>query len=219
MEKMGYTFPLNHLRLSTPGLSLHFPSDGELSRLASRAQGRVLAPEEKHFMGDWTQLSPGEFELGFLQYQWATRAKICPSSWSIQLGVVAESEGELLGMVGINGENFPTTRLVDTGSWLLPEARGRGLGKKSRACLLELAFSHLGASQARSAAVVDNGPSLGVSSSLGYSPDGTALAISFGERLEMQRLLLRAQDYKPQFPVEVEGVEYLLPLLGLLPTP
>jgi len=53
-------------------------------------------------------------------------------------------------------------------SWLLAPFQGRGLGTRSRAAVLELAFSHLRADSAKSWVLDDNHASCSVSITLGY---------------------------------------------------
>jgi RimJ/RimL family protein N-acetyltransferase len=166
-----HAWPLFELTLRTPRLVLRLPSDAELDVLARRSAGRVLAPAEMDFMTfGWTQLPSPEYERGFLQYHWRTRAEWTPQAWNLNL--IAFDGTEPVGGFGLMADAFAERRAVATGSWLLPEWRGRGLGREGRAALLALAFGELGAEIASSSAHEDNRASLGVSDALGYERTG-----------------------------------------------
>ena len=85
-----------------------------------------------------------------------------------------------------------------------------------RAAVLAFAFDHLGAVQARSAAFTDNHASLRVSQRLGLPPrrdrDGRCAA---GSPTEDVRLLLTAAGFvRPDWSLEVDGLDPCRPLLG-----
>jgi RimJ/RimL family protein N-acetyltransferase len=61
------------------------------------------------------------------------------------------------------GNDFLALRTVDTSSFLIPSAHGRGYGKQMRAAVLALAFGPLHAPAAITSAWHDNHASLGVS--------------------------------------------------------
>ena len=78
-----------------------------------------------------------------------------------------------VGAMSMVAGDFARMRSAETGSWLLPEWRGRGLGREAREAMLHLLFEGLGAREARSSAHPDNAPSHAVSRALGYRTDGT----------------------------------------------
>ena len=84
-----------------------------------------------------------------------------------------------------------------------------------RAAVLLFAFDHLGASHARSAAFVDNSASLRVSEKLGYRRDGTEAVARRGRLTE--DVVGRDTFRRPDWTLEVEGVEACLPMLGVTP--
>lgn len=211
-------WPLFGLRVSTPRLVLRVPSEGELLTLAERAAGRVLPAEERTFMGPWTQLPSPEFERSFMQFHWGTRASWTADAWLLELGVYPHGELEATGMVGLHGTHFPRQRSMITGSWLLPEWRGRRLGVEARAAALHLAFTGLGAREARSSAHPDNAPSHAVSRSLGYRPDGTEPFPAGGEEaVTMTRLLLTREQWLTQRreDITITGLDDCRELFGL----
>src|SRR3954469_1260435 len=86
--------------------------------------------------------------------------------------------------------DFARMRSAETGSWLLPEWRGQGLGREGREAMLHLLFEGLGAREARSTAHPDNTPSNAVSRALGYRPDGTLPMPAGGDEPVMATRLL-----------------------------
>ena len=72
--------------------------------------------------------------------------------------------------------------------------------------MLVLAFDHLGALRAESAAVIGNAPSYGVSRACGYIQNGTEISTIPGSSEEQQRFLVTPELLRPDVPVEVEGV-------------
>lgn len=90
-----------------------------------------------------------------------------PGGWKLHL-IASSQDGTDIGMQTIEAEAFARNRAVDSASWLAREARGRGLGRAMRSAMLALAFDGLLTETAVTSAWSDNGPSLGVSASLGY---------------------------------------------------
>jgi RimJ/RimL family protein N-acetyltransferase len=210
-------WPLFDLVVATPRLTLRLPREDELLGLAGRAAGRVLPEHEAGFMGAWTQLPSPEFERAFMQFHWRMRASWTPQSWGLDLGVYPRDGDEPVGIMGAQASAFAQTRSVTTGSWLLPEWRGRGLGRESRAAILHLLFDGLGAREARSAAHPDNAASNAVSSSLGYRADGTdTLVAGGGEAVTVTRLVLRRDKWLAQRrgDIELSGLETCAAMFG-----
>ena len=114
-------------------------------------------------------------------------------------------------------QRFAEERTVDTGSWLGRDWQGRGLGTEMRAGVLQLAFEGLGARRATSGAIQGNPQSLGVSRKLGYTETGSHLVSPRGEPVEHLDLELRADAFSSPVPVEISGLDGLLPLFGVEP--
>src|SRR5689334_97859 len=155
-------------------------------------------------MGPWTQVASPRFEREFMQYHWRARAEWSPEKWDLLLGVFAD--GELWGTMGASAVAFERLRSIDTGSWLLPEARGRGLGTLMRAAMVQLCFAGLEAVEVRSSAHAENAASLGVSRALGYLEDGTERFPSAVGGVDMQRMVLRRADWTPRDDVEISAL-------------
>lgn len=97
----------------------------------------------------------------------AAWASWTPSAWVCPFAV--SQGGTLLGVQPLESVDWTGAREVDTGSWLVPSARGHGIGTAARRAVLALAFTELGASAAISSAWSDNHASLAVSRHLGYT--------------------------------------------------
>ena len=195
-------WPPHGLVLRTPDLVLAAMNEEDAVALQ-----RVVPDDVEH--------DPRLPDLGVpvLQAYWRQLADWRPDDWVLPFVVL--DAGIPVGLQGLEGKDFAVRRVVDTHSWLVPEARGRGLGKQARAAVLALAFDHLGATAAVSEATTDNHASLGVSRRLGYRDNGVDV-VRHGDRVRtMQRLLLPVGDWAPPVAVTVEGLERCLPLLGL----
>ncbi|HYM82574.1 MAG TPA: GNAT family protein, partial [Candidatus Dormibacteraeota bacterium] len=125
-------------------------------------------------------------------------------------------DAEPIGAQTLFARDFPTLRLVRSGSWLGLPFQGRGLGKAMRTGVLGLAFDGLGAQVAESEAFLDNARSAGVSRSLGYEENGTGRLAPEGEARETRRFRLTRDGWRGrQRPaVAIEGLEGCLELFG-----
>ena len=194
------TWPLHDLVLRTPDLELRGMTEAWATRLAA------VVPTDLEHHPELAHASPA---ADVLQAYWRNAGLWRPTSWVLELVVLRG--GEPVGLQALEADDLAVRRVVDTHSWLVPAARGQGVGVQMRAAVLELAFAHLGAEHAVTEAWDDNGPSLGVSRRLGYRDNG--VDVHAGGR-RMQRLLLSRADWRCPVPVTVEGLEACLPLLG-----
>lgn len=207
---MTVAWPLYDLRVTTARLTLRLPTEAELMDLGARAVGRVLPPKHAAFMGSWTQLPSPAFERSLLQFNWGLRASWEPAAWWLELAVFEAGSDVPVGMAGAHTSTFSRTRSANTGSWLLPEARGRGLGKETRSALIHLLFEGLDATEVRSNAHPANDASNGVSRALGYREDGSDVRIlGDGEAVSVTRFLLRRDEWlaSRREDVEIVGLE------------
>ena len=92
------------------------------------------------------------------QSYWRAYGTWRPAAW--RLSFVVRAGEEILGVQELEGNDFPTLRTVDTSSFLVPAARGRGYGKQMRRAVLALAFGPLRAQAAITSAWHDNHASL-----------------------------------------------------------
>ena len=209
-------WPLRHLVLRTPRLELRPDDDAGLFELAEEARLGVHEPDVMPFLEPWTDAEPEVRGLATVRWHWGRRAALTPQRWSVNF--LARIDGRVVGVQGLGAGDFAVSREVATGSWLGLRHQGRGIGTEMRAAVLAFAFDHLGATQARSAAFVDNVASHRVSAKLGYRGDGTEVTARRGERVEDLRLLLTPGTFRrPPWTLGVEGVAACLPLLGVTP--
>ena len=202
--------PLFGLRLRTPRLELRLPTREELEALREVALAGIHPPDFMPFTVPWTDDAD---QAEFLDYHEMRRRDWSPDRWHFEPAVWVE--GELAGVQALESENFAQTRTVGTGSWLGRRFQGRGVGTEMRAAVLELAFRGLGAEKARSGAVDGNEASLRVSEKLGYRIVGRGTVSPRGVEVGHADVELRREDWRPPFPVELEGLVPCLPLFGL----
>jgi RimJ/RimL family protein N-acetyltransferase len=209
-------WPLADLVLRTPRLELRPDDDAGLVELADVALGGVHPPEEMPFVVPWTEADPRELGRRTLQHCWSRRAALAPERWTVDF--LVRRDGRVVGMQGLTGQDFATTREVSTGSWLGRPHQGDGVGTEMRAAVLLFAVDHLGAVRARSSAFLGNAASLRVSEKLGYRADGTETVVRRGRSTADRRLVLDAADLvRPEWELAVEGVEEVLDLLDAAP--
>lgn len=107
-------------------------------------------------------------------------------------------------------------RAALSGSWLKRGAQGRGLGKEMRAAALSYAFDYLNAEVAVSEAATWNKQSLGVSTSLGYEPNGVYRDTWGTNAQDVQRVRLTPEAFiRPDWKLKVEAHEATAKFLGL----
>jgi RimJ/RimL family protein N-acetyltransferase len=199
-------WPLRHLVLRTPRLTLRPDDDEGLHELAALALQGVHPPEQMPFGVPWTDQPPDELVRGTLQYHWHVRSRLTPADWEIHF--LVRREGRVIGSQGLTGKQFAITREVSTGSWLGMAHQGRGYGTEMRAAVLALAFDHLGAGTARSGAYTDNAASLRVSEKLGYRVDGTHIVVRRGTPATEIRLLVEPDHFvRPEWTLDVSGLD------------
>ncbi|MQA08423.1 MAG: GNAT family N-acetyltransferase [Pseudonocardiaceae bacterium] len=206
-------WPLRHLVLRTPRLELRPDDDAGLLELAALAQDGIHPPERMPFQVPWTDAPRVELGGNVLQYHWSVRATLKPSEW--RLNFLVRMNGNVIGTQGLDAKDFAVTRQVSTGSWLGMRFQGKGIGTEMRAAVLLFAFDHLGAERAFSGAFTDNEASWRVSEKLGYREEGVArIAVRGGLAIERRLILDRERFRRPQWILEVEGLESCLSLLS-----
>ena len=163
----GY-WPLLDLSISTPDLGLRPMREADLGPVSD------LLPDDLELDPAATRYPVGDERRsrGIITHQayWKAYGTWSPSAW--RLGFVVTSGGQVVGFQELEGNDFILLRTVDTSSFLIEAARGRGFGKQMRRAVLALAFGPLAAAEAITSAWHDNHASLGVSRSLGYRPNG-----------------------------------------------
>ncbi|MGH3812923.1 MAG: GNAT family N-acetyltransferase [Pseudonocardiaceae bacterium] len=210
---MSDPWPLRHLVLHTPHLTLRPDDDEGLYELAALALRGVHPPEEMPFLFPWTDQAPDDLVRGTVQYYWGARSRLTPSDWNVNF--LVRHDGRVIGTQGLSAKAFAITGEVSTGSWLGAAYQRRGFGTEMRAAVLLLAFDHLGAAIARSGAFTDNPASLRVSEKLGYRTDGTNTCARRGTAATENRLILEPSHLiRPVWTLRVDGLDGCRQSLG-----
>ncbi|MEP6665984.1 MAG: GNAT family protein [Nocardioidaceae bacterium] len=212
---MGHPlWPMFDLRLTTSDLVLRHLTEDDLPQLAAMLPADLeLDPSATMYAGLGAAHQRG---VVIAQEYWKARGTWRPESWALSFGVLHGEE--LIGSQGLEGEDFPALRTVDSSSFLTAEARGRGWGKQMRRAVLALAFGPLGAEFAITSAWHDNVQSLGVSRSLGYQDNGVVQhrrdeGVEAMVHLRMTRATWLARGSADD--VHVEGFEPCRPFFAL----
>lgn len=207
-------WPLFDLRITTSDLLLRPMAEADLLTLAQIQPLDVeLDPAATRFAG-----VPECVDRGIVTFQdyWKAYGTWKPASWKLLFTV--SREDVLIGSQRLEGDDFTILKEVDSASFLIPEARGKGYGKQMRIAVLALAFDSLGAESAKTSAWHDNHASLGVSAALGYVPNGeTRHARGEGVdrmvHLAMSREIWIERGHSAG--VTIEGFAACRPLFGL----
>lgn len=196
MQGVALAYPPLNIEVSTPLLSLRGATDERLEVLLPVVRDGIVGGGELPFDDPISHYdeSPAR-EWKWLRGVWRARSRVEPDFW--RLPMVVEVEGEPVGMQDLIAEEFSALGAVTTFSWLVPSARGRGLGKEMRAAVLHLAFDGFGAREATSDAFVDNASSNAVSRALGYQENGFTWATRRGQLAQLQRWVLDRAAWEP----------------------
>jgi RimJ/RimL family protein N-acetyltransferase len=211
---MTYRYwPLFDLRLSTPDLTLRPMTEADQATIADLLPDDV----EQDPAAATFPIGADRLRRGIVSHQayWQHYGTWRPEAW--RLNFVVTAGDQVVGVQELEGNDFSTLRTVDTSSFLIPPARGRGIGKQMRAAVLALAFGPLQAQAAVTEAWHDNHASLGVSRALGYQPNGESLhARGSGADLMVHLRLIRS-DWLARggHQVQISGFEPCRVLFGL----
>ncbi|GAA2035635.1 GNAT family protein [Terrabacter terrae] len=205
-------WPLHGIRLRTAELDLRVMTEADLPTLCE------LLPDDLQMNPHATTYAGLDNRANrravLMQGYWRALGMWSPDDWALPF--VVRSGDHVLGVQWLEGPDWRADRTVDSSSWLLPGARGKGLGTQMRSAVLALAFDRLGASAAISSAVVDNGASLGVSRALGYRETHRSVLEHSGEALQHVRLERASWDESRRSSgIRVDGVRPALPYFGL----
>jgi RimJ/RimL family protein N-acetyltransferase len=198
-------WPLFDLRLSTRRLVLRPCTEDDAGALAAVKPPDVETDPSLPFLGVDEDLRRG---TQVLQFHWRALGTWTLDHWRLTFAVFADDL--LIGAQELEGHDLATRGVVETSSWLLQEVRGHGYGTEMRAAVLSLAFDQLGALVAETEAWHHNASSLGVSSRLGYEPNGETLELNHGSVERMVRMRLTRERWRlsaASYPVTVTGIE------------
>jgi RimJ/RimL family protein N-acetyltransferase len=206
-------WPFAALRVTTPTVELRYPDDDDLVAIARLAAEGIHDRATMPFSVPWTRAESPELERNVLQHTWGRRSSLTRDDWSLPFAV--RVDGAPVGVQDLFAKHFAVRRTVETGSWLVRRAQGRGIGTEMRAAVLHFAFAGLGAEEALSGSFADNPASATVSRHNGYEPNGEEIVDREGEPARMQRWVLTRAKWTPhrRDDIVVEGLDACLPLL------
>ena len=177
-------WPLFDLEVRTPTLTLRYVDDELAVELADLAAKGIHDPGWMPFGTPWSTVEPPALQRNALQFHWRCRVETTPERWNLNFAVIVD--GQVVGTSGLMANDFARMRQFETGSWLGRAFQGQGIGKEMRLATLTLGFTGFEAEWATTGAWHDNGPSLGVTRSLGYTQSGTKRMVrndEFADRL------------------------------------
>ena len=209
-------WPFFDLTISTPRISLRYPTDDIIAELVEQADD-IHSPGASPFMGSWSIDKPEVRATSMLQFQWQCRATISPEKWQLPFAVVIDDE--VAGVQDAFGVDFHQTRVAKTGSWLNRKFQGQGFGTEARRAVLHFIFEGLDALIALTDAFESNAASLRVTEKLGYQPNGETIAVRGDEEVERAiHYRYERADWEANLQADditITGLEPCLPFLGL----
>lgn len=208
-------WPPYGVTITSGELVLRIVRESDVAELIALVRSGIHEPDRMPFSFPWTAAPADELPAEYFRYVARTKASLTPTHWSLQFAV--RRDGELLGIQGLDADDFAVTRTAETGSWLAKRHHGHGVGTRMRQAVCAFAFDVLRAEELTSGAFLDNPASLAVSRKVGYRPDGVRRLARQGAVALNQHLVLRPQDFVRGEPIEVTGSEPLLAFLGLSP--
>lgn len=213
MVTIAQAFPLFQLKIISEDVLLRLPRDEEIISLAAKAYDNILSHKAEHFLsgptGKWS--SPEEAQISMLRFHWLCRALLNPDDWRLVFFIYPLGSSEPVGCMDLNSKDFHKTRTVKTGSWILKDFQGQGLGLASRRAAVQFAFDDLGANFAVSYNSPDNEASNHISEKLGYQ---RGVVEQRGGR-EQQSWLLNREDFTDFADLAVIGLKQSWPSLGV----
>lgn len=216
---MPLPYPPLHVEVRTPRLRLRGATDELLEQLFPAVRDGIVRDDEVPFDDPISHYESSPLrEWRWLRSVWAARSRVEPTFWRLPL--VVEVDGGPVGMQDLIAQDFATYGAVTTFSWLVPSARGCGIGREMRSAVLHLAFAGFGATEATSEAFVDNAASNAISRSLGYDENGLTWATRRGQPFQLRRWVLPRSRWESgrRQDISLVGVDECLPVFGLAPT-
>jgi RimJ/RimL family protein N-acetyltransferase len=207
-------WPLFDLRLAIGELELRPLTEADLVPLADLLPDDLEQdPAATTYGGVGARVGRGVVVHQTYWKHWGTWSV---DAWRLEFAV--RRGGALIGTQELEGNDFRALRVVDSSSFLVPSARGLGLGKLTRAAVLALAFGPLEAQSAVTSAWHDNHASLGVSRALGYRDNGVSMLARDTGPDVLQHLRLTREDWLAGGlggTVAIERFEPCRPFFGL----
>lgn len=165
---LAVLYPQYGLRVAHRGTVLVAPTDEELLELAEIVgePGGIVEPGRAGELMGWPEDEGAAAARRFLEWAWRLREAPSAARWRAPLAVL--DGGRAIGLAVLAHELDDPAGTVRTSSWLARAEQGRGLGRRVRLMLLELAFGGIGATRAVTGAAEGNAASRAVTARLGY---------------------------------------------------
>jgi RimJ/RimL family protein N-acetyltransferase len=213
LDSVASVWPLFGLVIESPRLRLRLPRESDLPALA-RAARVISAPGGHQYQMSWMYEPSPDMERQLFQRHWRALADWRPESWHLPLAVYLDRRP--IGVQALWATDFSRLRSVGTGSWISLTEQGHGYGTETRAAVLELAFDHLGAEEARTDYLEGNIASQRVSQKLHYAGNGQRLIFREGEgRITEHRMRLDRETWQRTRGHRRSVVAGVGPCLGL----
>lgn len=206
-------YPQFGLRAAHAGTVLVAPTDEELLELAEivAEPGGVVEPGREGELLGWPDDTGPVAARRFLEWAWRLREGPTAARWRVPLAVL--DGGRALGLAVLAHELDDPAGTVRTSSWLARAEQGRGLGRRIRLMMLELAFAHLGMARAVTGSAEGNVASRRVTARCGYRE--THRETGADGVVEVYAAIAPAAWRRRRLPdVDVEGVEAFLAGIG-----
>lgn len=209
-------WPFFGLTISTPRITLSYPTDENIAMLVALADEGIHSPEISPFASTWS-LEPADVRAkSIVQFHWRTRSALSAAKWQLPFVVVVD--GAVVGSQDVFADNFHATKVATTGSWLGRPHQGKGIGTEARRAILSLLFDGLDAEVAHTETIQSNHASRRVTEKLGYKSNGETIEVRGDggtERVVRYRLDRDQWNEVPSDDITIEGLGPCLPLIGL----
>ncbi len=107
-------WPLFGLSITTPRITLAYPTDETTAELAEVAKLGIHPEGLSPFMTDFSMLPPDERARSVVQFQWKGRVEFSVEKWTLPFVVLVDDE--VVGVQDAFTSNFAVTRAATTGS-------------------------------------------------------------------------------------------------------
>lgn len=218
-EPMESLFPPFGLRISCGPLRMRALRESDFAEVFASIERDGIYDDDRPmpFLVPWDAQGREQGWLPSMSFYWSVYSSFRPEKWNLMLRV--EHDGRYVGQQDIFAkQDFRTVRSLETGSWLLMSAQGRGIGTLMRQVVCAFAIDHLGAEEMVSGYVGGNERSAAVSRKVGYLDNGSSrIATPDGDGWREERLVCLPAErlVRPPYPVEVDGVDAFRTFIGL----
>jgi RimJ/RimL family protein N-acetyltransferase len=200
-DPVSEIWPISKLRLTSKEVELRPVTDFELSKLADKSVGKILKEDQQQWLEDWAIEDSPDYQLSMLQHGWRWKADWSVDDWLLELGVFFEKK--LVGLMVLQSTNFSEDKTLETGIWLLEEARGKGVANQAKQIVLFFGFQNLQAEKFIADVHKANFKSLATNHNLNYCQIKQKSSNQVGK--DIIRLQLNKNQWQNDCPVTVNN--------------